>query len=162
MNEQPETHHPIDRWLPWFIVGFFLLLFLVLGDMVRVALGGFQGVVTDNAYQAGLAYDRELDARTRQERSGMTAMVTVENGARGAAHVHVTVQDAAGEVIPLLRGRVRFIRPTTGGMDRQSVLRPAGVALAAVVALPAPGLWDVVVTTEADGVPLQFVRRVVL
>ena len=51
-----------DRWIPWLFVGLFALVLVVNGSMIFVAFSTFPGLETTNAYQRGLAYNRQLDA----------------------------------------------------------------------------------------------------
>lgn len=156
------TSRLIDRWLPWMIVGVFVLLFIVLGQMVHMALSGFQGVVTEHAYEEGLAYNRQLDAKARQLRSGFVPSLSVAALAGTVVQVRYAVRTDAGAAIPIQQVSIRFIRPTAAGMDRHLVLRPAGDAAQGRIALPARGVWDVVAMTTVGGVPLQSIERIVL
>lgn len=57
-----------DRLIPWYFVMAFLVVFAVNGLFIYLATSTNRGVVTENAYEKGLAFDRIVEAsRKRKE-----------------------------------------------------------------------------------------------
>lgn len=56
-----------DKLIPWYFVAFFIVLFAVNAVFVTVAFQSYTGVVTDNHYEEGLAYNDNLEQRRKQK-----------------------------------------------------------------------------------------------
>ena len=147
-------------WIPYAIIGVFLFLFMLLGNFVRIALTTFNGTVAEHPYETGLAYNRELAARARVTGEGLVPALNVQRHG-DTIFVSLLVRDSRGNAALLSHARVRIIRPTKAGMDLSVPMQMARGSATAQAILPAPGLWDVVVSAQADGVPVQIVRRLV-
>ncbi len=50
-----------DRLIPWYFVMAFLVVFAVNGVFIYLATSTHPDVVTENAYEKGLAYDRIVE-----------------------------------------------------------------------------------------------------
>jgi len=165
MDDTPapaESPHPVDRWIPWMIVGVFVVLAVVLFSFVDTAFKSFNGVVTSRPFEKGLAYNSELAARERQARSGFNAVLAVEPAGRAQARVSLTVTDSRGRTRLPERSTLRFVRPTQAGLDTAVALKASTDRLTGVASLPAAGVWDVVAEVVVGGIPLQVTKRVVL
>ncbi|NOZ41657.1 MAG: hypothetical protein GXP02_00585, partial [Alphaproteobacteria bacterium] len=65
-NIAPFTGKKALMW----VVGFFIVIFIINGLMVFFALSTFGGLETRNPYFKGLYYNRQLAAAAAQEKSG--------------------------------------------------------------------------------------------
>jgi len=57
---------PIDKFIPYFFVLFFLVIFTVDFFLVKIAINAQTGLVTDRAYETGLNYNKNLEAFEKQ------------------------------------------------------------------------------------------------
>jgi nitrogen fixation protein FixH len=130
------------RHVFYLLLGFFGVVFAVNGVFVFYAVTGFSGVETKNAYEAGLAFNQEINAA--REQGQRRWKVAVERGvtADGAVSFKVTPKDSEGNVLTGLSVSAQFKRPVDAGLDRAARLKEveSGVYETAV-ALPAKGQW---------------------
>ncbi len=68
MNETVSAMQKSDKWIPWLFVLFFVVIALVDGTFVTIAIRTQTGLVTDQAYERGLAYNKILDEAAAQEK----------------------------------------------------------------------------------------------
>ena len=150
-----------DRWIPWLFVGLFALVLVVNGSMIFVAFSTFPGLETTNAYQRGLAYNRQLDAVDQQEALGWkVAFDFTQEEARRVA-LQLDLEDRLGNRIQDADVRARFVRPTHEGVDRTVALdHQIGGRYQAQVALPLDGQWNIHLTVDADGQTYRLSERV--
>jgi nitrogen fixation protein FixH len=126
------------------LIGFFAVVSLANGIMVRAAVTTFGGVETSSSYQAGLAYAREAAAAEAQDALRWQVNAAVQPAAAGTA-VEVTARDARGAPLSGLQARVLLSHPTDRRADRDVVLHEdtAGRFRGAVDQIV--GQWDVVI-----------------
>jgi nitrogen fixation protein FixH len=130
------------RHVFYLLLSFFGVIFAVNGVFVFFAITGFSGVETRNAYEAGLAYNREIDTAREQDARGWK--VAVERGvtAQGDVSLKVTPKDNEGNVLTGLAMSAQLKRPVDAALDRVARLKEveSGVYETAM-ALPAKGQW---------------------
>lgn len=140
------------------IVGFFAVVFLVNGIMVREAVRSFGGVETQSAYKAGLAFKQDVAEANAQEARHWKVEAHVER-------TSLDVKAAGSDGAPLagLELVARLHHPSDRRFDEEIAARrvSAGVWRGALDA-PA-GQWDLVIELYR-GAERQFrsVNRVVL
>ena len=144
------------------LVGFFAVVAGVNAVMINAAVSTFGGVETENAYQAGLAFAREIAAARG---AGRVALARGSEGvaARGGnARRGDRRTMTAGRPLTGLQasGRSR-IRPTNAATmsSRFGDLAPARIS---GVTAAAAGQWNLVIELSRDGsapVPLQESHR---
>ncbi len=150
------------RWVPWAFVAFFAVIFAVLGGMVWLSLDGYTGLVTEQAYNKGLAYNKTIAAAQKQEALGWTGEITASPSPEGAA-VSFLLRDSSGKPLDGAAAKLWMIRPTQAGFDVVSDLKPLGGGkYAAQVALPLRGLWDAKVSAVVGAESYQIARRLVV
>ena len=68
MSVESNNKAPLkDRIIPWYFVMAFLVIFAVNGLFVYLATTTHNGVVTENAYEKGLDYERIVDEVRKQK-----------------------------------------------------------------------------------------------
>ena len=77
------------------LVGFFVIVGAVNAIMISAAVSTFGGVETENAYQAGLAFAREMAAVDAQDALHWNVRAKVVR-VNGATELEVLAADAAG------------------------------------------------------------------
>lgn len=135
------------RWIPWAIVAFFAVVAAVNLVMIWLAISTWPGLETDRAYEEGLAYNRTLDAKARQDALGWQGEITGRITAGFDAELTLRVRDADGAPLTGAVAVVRLLRPTSEGHDLVADLHELGAgSYRAAVTLPLAGIWDAEVT----------------
>lgn len=135
-NLNPATW-PARRVIPMMLVMFFVVIAILDGFFVILALRSNPGVVTDQAYEKGLAYNQTIAAADQQRTSGMQDRAAYEDGV-----LRWQLQDAAGAPVRAAQVMARMIRPTHEGVDFEVRLteRAPGVYESPITA-PVSGSW---------------------
>jgi nitrogen fixation protein FixH len=126
------------------LLGFFGVVIGVNGVMIALAIGTMPGLENDKPYQAGVAYNAEIEAARAQAARRWTVASHINRDAHGRATVSVNARDASGAPIDGLTVAVRLLRPTDQRGDRIMALseREPG-AYEGEAAGVAAGAWDV-------------------
>jgi nitrogen fixation protein FixH len=139
------------------LTAFFGLMLLVNFIMATYAVKTFSGLDSDNPYDAGLAYNKEIAAAKAQAALGWSVDLTrTPDGA--ATQVTATVKDKAGQPVAGLDVSLHFYYPATRKLDRELAASPIADGVYAGAATLAPGRWDVEIDLKRDGVR-QFRSR---
>ena len=148
-----------DRLIPWYIVSFFVVVAILDGIFVYIATSTHTGVVTEHAYDKGLAYNETVAAAEAQKQLGWQGDIALA----GDRMLEFSLRDADGRALTGALAKVEFMRPTQDGMDFALDLAEStdGVYTASVD-FPAEGLWDVRVFATRGGEEFQSHRRVVV
>jgi nitrogen fixation protein FixH len=145
-----------EPW-PWIVAGSLAAAIAVSLGFARVAVMHPDPLVVDDAYTAGLAWNRVQEARARAAAAGWR--IALSAAAEGDG-VRVTVAAADGDGRPLRAAQlsVRRVRPSEGGYDAEFALDAAGTAQ---IPLPRSGRWLLVARAASDGAALERVYQVV-
>lgn len=101
-----------DRWIPFYFVLFFVVIAAVDGIFIYLAVSTQTGVVTDRAYENGLAFNEMLARAAKQDRLGIQQHATFKDG--------ILVWDLNNrDGSPLTGARVtaHLFRPVASGHD---------------------------------------------
>lgn len=150
-------------WIPWLFVAFFLVVVAVNGAMIWFAVESWTGLSTDDPYDKGLAYNRNLEAAQRQAALGWQPELTVRIVSGFSAEAELAVTDARGAPLTDARVMASFERPLEERSDFRVELTPArpGVYRAAFD-LPLAGLWIAHVTIRRGDDLYVHEQRMVL
>ncbi|MFN5351586.1 MAG: FixH family protein [Alphaproteobacteria bacterium] len=69
----------IDKFIPYFFIIFFVLIFIKSIHTVILANRSFSGLVNSNAYEAGLSYNKAIDESDRIKNLGFVSEVFFKN-----------------------------------------------------------------------------------
>lgn len=140
-----------DRLIPWMVVAFFAVFISVDAVMATLAIRTQTGLVTEQAYEKGLAYNHTLEAAETQQQWGWTSHIEVMNNA-----VFVRLQDKDGQVIKKAGVAADVIRPIKSGHDFKITLHelPDG-RYTAPLTFPLPGEWKIRIYAQSDGKTYQ-------
>lgn len=127
------------------LVAFFGVVIAVNVVMARFAVTTFGGVDTENAYKAGLAFRKEINAAEEQSERHWVVDVNVETLGAGARAVTVRALDATGKPLSALAGSARLSHPTDARQDVTTALAPLGDGRYRAVVEAHKGQWDLVV-----------------
>lgn len=155
------TARPSDRFIPWYIVIFFVAQAGLYAWFVSIAHRTYPGMVTEKAYDKGLRYNEVIAQTKLQEKLGWSSVITASFGGDGKAHISVALADNAARPLSGAKAALWLIRPVQDGMDIRLEMKPAenGVYTAAT-ALPVRGLWEARIRMEKDGDRYQASKRV--
>ncbi|NQV82776.1 MAG: FixH family protein [Rhodospirillales bacterium] len=111
-------HRPFTgRMALIWVLTFFGVVFAANGALVFFALDSWPGLMTETAYEEGVAYNRTLDAQAAQARLGWSSTVafTASGPAAGVLDLHLTGKD--NTPITGVEARAHFRRPVREGFD---------------------------------------------
>ncbi len=133
----------------WHVLVSLILFFgiIIATDVAFVVLAyrTFSGQVASNPYEAGLAYNKTLAQKARQDALGWTASIGDEGG-----RLSVTISDPAGRPIEGLGVTATLERPATEQGRRVIKLTPDGAGRYGAP-FASGGAWDVRVVAEGPG-----------
>lgn len=160
-SKPPAQGGRFGHWIPWLFVGLFLLVLAVNGTMIVIAVSTFTGLETTNAYEKGLAYNKNLAAAAEQERLGWQAeLETVQQGGRQVT-LALTLIDRLGSPVTRAAVEALLLRPVQEGHDLTVQLKEQGQGrYQARVDLPLPGQWDVQLTATARESTYRLAERI--
>jgi nitrogen fixation protein FixH len=154
---------PIDRWLPWLIVPFFLVVFIANGIMVYVGATTWTGLETKQYYIKGLDYNETLKAEERQKALGWTAALAVDRKPANGLRLDFSLLDRQNLAIAGADVTVRLVRPTSEGHDVEVRMDDFGRGhYIGTVDLPLRGQWDVRVVAKHPAGDFRLTRRIVV
>lgn len=143
MVEAISSPNPKDKWIPRYFFMFFVVVALLDGIFVYMAVSTQTGIVTENPYKKGLAYNQTLEK------------------ARAQPILNHKVSYADGIlrwVLPLTKASVTasIRRPVQDGYDFDITLRHKGDGVyEAKPALPLPGAWTAELKATWDSKQFQ-------
>jgi nitrogen fixation protein FixH len=109
------------------LLTFFGVVIGVNGVMIALAISTMPGLESEKPYQAGVAYNAEIDTARAQAARHWTVSSHVGRDARGHATVRVEARDADGVSVGRLTVTARLMRPTDKRADRAIALGEHGL-----------------------------------
>lgn len=147
-----------DKLIPWYFVAFFVVLAILDGIFVYLANSTHTGVVTEEAYQKGLDYNKTIAAAEAQEALGWGSKTELKND-----QLLSLITDANGNPLVGARVRAQFFRPTQDGSDFVVPLMEVSDGRYVSSSLAAkPGQWDVRIFVEWKQLQYQKAQRIVV
>lgn len=158
MKVKTTGPRPSDRFIPYYFVLFFLLLAILLFWFVRIAISTNTGVISENAYNDGLAYNKIIAASDEQEKLGWKGEITLNDN-----RISFKLVDKDNNPISDAEVKAFFVRPTTAGHDKQINLLPdkSGNYMADID-LELKGLWDVTILSTYGVNSFQKHKRLLI
>jgi nitrogen fixation protein FixH len=144
-NDARTTVQPLTgRTALFALLAFFGIVIGVNGVMIAFAIGTMPGLENERPYQAGVAYNDEIDAARAQAARRWTVTSHVSRDAQGRATATVTARDVDGIPMTGLAITVRLLRPVDQRGDRTIALGERGPGTYEGEATGvAAGAWDV-------------------
>jgi nitrogen fixation protein FixH len=131
-----KTH---GRRVFWYFIAFFGLFMAVDAVMATLALKTNTGVVTQQPYEEGLAYNRTLEEAQKQADLGWHGIIDYKRG-----QLTFVLNDASGRPLSGAAVKAKIERPVAEGMDRVVTLTQTGPGrYSAPVTFEKPGKWNV-------------------
>lgn len=148
-----------DRFIPWYFVGFFALLFMFDGVFVYLATSTHTGVVTEQAYQKGIDYNETIAAADARDALGWQSEITYSTDGQ----LNFSVQDAADGIISGAKVVAEMTRPTHNGVDFDQPLQETAPGVyQAPIKFPLDGVWDVRIYVTWQQKQFQTAQRIIV
>ncbi|MCC7305126.1 MAG: FixH family protein [Alphaproteobacteria bacterium] len=126
-----------DKWIPWYFVAFFAVIAVIDGVFVTIAVRTQTGMVTEQAYEKGLAYDKILDKATAQSRLDIKQRAEFADGV-----LSWSVAGENGMAFENIKVTAHFFRPVQDGYDFNIELKKARDGMyEGRPEFPLPGAW---------------------
>jgi len=129
---------------------FFAVISAVDGVMIYFASKTFRGLDGERSYEAGLQYNREIEAGREQEKLGWKVDAQIERGS-AASQIVVRPTDAAGKPLTGLAVNTNFTHPTDRNRDIKVKMTETTPGLYSGEVAAAPGAWLVNLELDRDG-----------
>ncbi|MBF0455580.1 MAG: FixH family protein [Magnetococcales bacterium] len=163
--EENEQQHPKRRFEPWptAIVLFFLVVFAANAVMVILGIDSWPGLVSNNHYEQGLAYNQVINAQKAQDKMGWQVQLHANNlQANQTGLLSLLLLDREGEPVKGAQVEGVLFRPLGEGSDITFLLLETEPGHYATTITPSkPGAWDVKIsakkTAKAD---FRYVERI--
>ncbi|WP_428699995.1 FixH family protein [Stappia sp.] len=153
---RPVTGRTVFFWL----AGFFSAMLIANAFFVYFALSSFPGVVTEQAYEDGLAYNGRIAASRAQVELNWDVSGKVWRDADGVARISVTARDAAGAPLTGLAVTARLLRPASPEPARTVSLQEGETgSYSGGVDAVAAGRWILDLDAQSGGEGEQFISR---
>jgi nitrogen fixation protein FixH len=144
------------------LVAFFLVVAGVNIVMIRAAVSTFGGIETENAYQAGLAFAREIAAVEAQDTLHWKVRGSVKADAAGTL-VEVVARDGAGAPRAQLEATARLLHPADKRADHIVPLSRVSPGTFSGRTETVAGQWMLLIELSSDGTTLfQSKNRVLV
>jgi nitrogen fixation protein FixH len=144
------------------LLAFFAIVSIANGIMIREAISTFGGVETGSAYQAGQAFERDLDAARAQERLHWQVKANLRN-ATGKTLIEIEVRDASGRPVAGLAATAQLHHPASRRNDQALTVSERIPGHFSGIGEPVVGQWDLLIELSRDNKRLFRSRnRVVL
>lgn len=155
---EQQTIRKSDRFIPWYFVAFFVVLAAMDGVFVYLATSSHTGVVTDQAYERGLAYNETIAAAEKSADLNWQADIKLVS-----TDLVLRLADADGAPIDGADVNAMIMRPTQEGYDIELKLsQTASGTYTVPVIFPLDGQWDVRVFVEWKLQQFQQGKRLIV
>lgn len=147
-----------DRWIPYYFVAFFVVLAILDGIFVTIAVSTHTGVVTDNAYQKGLGYNKTIEQYEQQQQLGWQGKVEFNR-----PMLAFSLKDKDGKAINGAEVVAYFTRPSKAGYDFSAPLKYSSQGVYSdEIKFPLEGLWEVRIEAKWNEQQYQKGERIVV
>ena len=142
--------------VPFYLVLFFLTFMTIDGFLVYLAISTNPGVIQEKAYETGLHYNQVLKAVENQKKLGLTSSVRFDGVVGESGTLQAQIMKAGKPFTQALVVKAEVVRPTSGGHDFTVQMTQVSPGVYdAPVQMSLPGLWQVRIYAEGDGVSYQ-------
>lgn len=150
---------PSDRFIPYYIALFFVMLTALIVWFVWLCIRNYPGEVVRHAYQDGLYYNQTIAQSEAQAKLGWHTDVTFHPQGKEVATM-LSLADKNGKPIKNAQVIAWFIRPTHAGFDQTDLtLQGDGKGHYSLKnTLPLSGEWDVHISATYQGQNYQLVK----
>lgn len=157
MTDHSSAERPSDKFIPRYIVLFFVVQTVLFTWFVFVAQKSYTGLVTDQAYEKGLVYNKTIEKSRQQEALGFLSSVETKD-----KKVIFILRNKNGQGVRNADVTLTFFRPVHDGSDLTvSMLHGNDGKYFADVAPSEAGLWELRILAKTPEGSYQTSKRVV-
>lgn len=153
------TARPSDRFIPYYITLFFVMLMMLMGWFIWLCIRNYPGEVVRHAYEDGLYYNQTIAHSEAQAKLGWHTDMQFHTAGRDVETV-LSLTEKDGKPITDALVKAWFIRPTHAGFDVDNLTfvsdGKGGYMLKNT--LPLVGEWNMHVSITAQGQNYQLVK----
>jgi nitrogen fixation protein FixH len=151
-----------DKYIPYYFIIFFTVIILIDSFLVYLALSTWRGVVVEEAYQEGVAYNKVLDQVKVQDQLGWHGTIEFEQQKSSSGKVQFTLTDNNNN--PITKGvvKAKIMNVFQDGKDFEQTLKIDSGKFIADLNFPMPGKWMIRVYVDLDGEHYQIGKKVVV
>lgn len=148
---------PSDRFIPWYIVAFFVAQAMLFAWFTYVAKATYTGLVTEQAYEKGLAYNSIIEKAGAQAALGLNSKIEY-----GSGQVVFLLRDRDGRPVNGAKVTGILFRPVHDGMDVSFEMKEDNGAYRTAISPPEKGLWEVRLRAATAQGEYQASQRIVV
>jgi len=153
-----NTPRKSDKWIPWYFVAFFAILAMIQGVFIIIATSTHTGVVTNQAYEKGLQYNKIVVASELQNELGWNGEMDFDGDL-----LSFQVRNAGNRLLSSAAVIAHLIRPTQEGHDFSVRLEEDDLGIyRSKIIFPLKGLWDIRVVVEWNNQNYQQHKRIIV
>jgi len=157
---QNSLPRPSDRFIPFYIIGFFVGLIILLSWFCWIAVHGYNGEITKDAYKKGLEYNKTLETAEAQKQLGWKDNLQIKTQNLDA-QINFSLSDKSGNPITNAQVKVWFVRPVQSGHDFNIPLIADGKGnYSAKTKLDLAGLWEAHISATYNKQNYQRVEKI--
>lgn len=147
----------------WFYV-FFGVIFIMNGIMIYIANTSWTGLDTDNAYQKGLNYNKQLSQKEQQNASGWQAEITFKKtNNKQTGNLYVGISTAEGNPVENVSAIIKIQRPTNSEFDTEYAFETRSDGIFDwPISFPLEGQWDIKVEVMKEEQIFKAEKRLVI
>lgn len=154
----PHIKKKSDKWIPWYFVAFFAGLAILNVIFIIIAVSTHRGVVTENAYEKGINYNKTIAEAQRQEELGWKGDINFNRSA-----LSFTLKDSSGNFIADADVAAYLFRVAEAGSDFTLPLAYVGNGRYYTdIIFPFKGQWDIRIIAKWQEQKYQQTRRIVV
>ncbi len=150
LNDNASARPVTGRMVLLCLVGFFGVVIGVNAVLIRAAVTTFGGLETPNAYQAGLAYEQEIEAAHAQDALHWRVNAGV-HPAGGETVIDIEARDEAGRPLAGLGATATLVHPVDARTDQPVTLHEDKTGHFTGSAALAAGQWELTIELSRDG-----------
>lgn len=154
---QALDNPPTSSWIPRYIVLFFVILACVFAGFTYIAKKTHSGIVTEQAYEKGLAYNETIAKSDAQEKQGLSHELLIEG-----RKITFSIKDRNGNDLAIEKATLWLYRPVRAQDDVIIPMHPLGASQTADLQKVKNGLWEARVLATTISGPYQAVKKVVI
>lgn len=152
----------IDKFIPYFFIVFFVIIFIADFSFVYIAKKNWRGVYTEGGYQKGKDYNKTIKAKKEQESLGWKIDLKYKKIANNFANLKSCLKDKNNKIIKNAKLKAKITRPTQEGYDFIVDFMPQNNCYETKVNFPLKGVWDVEIQAFYDKKTFQYVKRYIV
>jgi nitrogen fixation protein FixH len=148
---------PTSSWIPWYIVLFFIILACVFAGFTYIAKKTHSGIVTEQAYEKGLAYNEIIAKADAQKKQDLSHEILIEG-----RKITFSIKDRNGNDLAIKKATLWLYRPVRAQDDVIIPMQPLGASQTADLQKIKNGLWEARILATTENGAYQAVKKVVL